>query len=410
MKRKIIIGFIAFVLIVGVYAALAAQNKAIVVNTQEVTRGAIASYVEEIGEVKVKEHVNIYSPTAGKVSDVMVDIGDKVKKGDILIKLDGEELSRKIEELDAQRSSILAQYNEAKKPVDQETISKLKIEVSNLEKRIATAEDEVNKKKSLFDAGAISKDEYDVAVRSLDVEKGNLEKARLDLEQLTKPVSSNILAQYESQLKQIDLQKQSLLDTGDDFTITATIDGTVLFKEVEEGRYLQPGMHIMEIGNISDFYIESDILIGDVVKIKEGSEVILSSDDLDLVELKGKVSKIHPTAFSKVSDLGIEQKRIKVEIQLEDNTIELKPGYELEVKIIIDRNENGLLIPEDAVFEVDNKDYVFVVEDSKATLREVKIGIKSKKQVEVLDGLKEGDIVILSPDKNLDNGVKVKWD
>ncbi len=340
----------------------------------------------------------------------MVDIGDKVKKGDILIKLDGEELSRKIEELDAQRSSILAQYNEAKKPVDQETISKLKIEVSNLEKRIATAEDEVNKKKSLFDAGAISKDEYDVAVRSLDVEKGNLEKARLDLEQLTKPVSSNILAQYESQLKQIDLQKQSLLDTGDDFTITATIDGTVLFKEVEEGRYLQPGMHIMEIGNISDFYIESDILIGDVVKIKEGSEVILSSDDLDLVELKGKVSKIHPTAFSKVSDLGIEQKRIKVEIQLEDNTIELKPGYELEVKIIIDRNENGLLIPEDAVFEVDNKDYVFVVEDSKATLREVKIGIKSKKQVEVLDGLKEGDIVILSPDKNLDNGVKVKWD
>jgi HlyD family secretion protein len=410
LKRKIIIGFIAFVLIVGVYAALAAQNKAIVVNTQEVTRGAIASYVEEIGEVKVKEHVNIYSPTAGKVSDVMVDIGDKVKKGDILIKLDGEELSRKIEELDAQRSSILAQYNEAKKPVDQETISKLKIEVSNLEKRIATAEDEVNKKKSLFDAGAISKDEYDVAVRSLDVEKGNLEKARLDLEQLTKPVSSNILAQYESQLKQIDLQKQSLLDTGDDFTITATIDGTVLFKEVEEGRYLQPGMHIMEIGNISDFYIESDILIGDVVKIKEGSEVILSSDDLDLVELKGKVSKIHPTAFSKVSDLGIEQKRIKVEIQLEDNTIELKPGYELEVKIIIDRNENGLLIPEDAVFEVDNKDYVFVVEDSKATLREVKIGIKSKKQVEVLDGLKEGDIVILSPDKNLDNGVKVKWD
>ncbi|WFA08566.1 efflux RND transporter periplasmic adaptor subunit [Tissierella sp. Yu-01] len=408
MKKKIIIAIIAFVVIGGISISLATQNKAVEVNTQAVIRGSIASYIEEIGEVKVKEHVNIYSPTAGKVSEVMVDIGDKVKEGDLLIKLDGEELSRSIEELEAQRSSILAQYNEAKKPVDKESIAKLNIEISNLEKRITTVEKEVNDKKVLFDAGAISNEEYNAAVRNLDVERGNLEKAKLDLEQLSKPVSGNILAQYEAQLKQLDLQKESLMDSGEDYKITATIEGTVLLKEVEEGSYLQPGMHIMEIGNTNDMYIESDILVGDIIKIKEGSEVILSSDDLDLTELKGKVSKIHPTAYSKVSDLGIEQKRIKIEIEIEDSTLDLKPGYELDIKIIIKKNEDTLYIPEDAVFEMDNKDFVFVVEDDKAILKEVKTGIESQRQIEVLDGLNEGDIVVLSPDNELDNGIRVK--
>ena len=104
MKKKIIIVIIAVILITGVSTAIASQNKAIEVNTEAVSRGNIASYVEEIGEVKVREHVNVYSPTAGKVTEDFVDIGDKVKAGDVLIKLDGEELSRKIEELDAQRS------------------------------------------------------------------------------------------------------------------------------------------------------------------------------------------------------------------------------------------------------------------------------------------------------------------
>ncbi len=396
------------ILITGVSTAIASQNKAIEVNTEAVSRGNIASYVEEIGEVKVREHVNVYSPTAGKVTEDFVDIGDKVKAGDVLIKLDGEELSRKIEELDAQRSSILAQYNEAKKPADQEAIEKLKIEINNLEKRIVTAENEVNDTRLLLEGGAVSNEEYEAAVRSLDVERGNLEKAKLDLDQLTKPISGNIMAQYESQLKQIDIQKESLIDSGKDYTIMASMDGTVLTKDVEVGSYLQPGMHIMDIGNTNDLYIESEVLVGDVAKIKEGSEVIISSNDLDIVDLKGVVNKIHPIAYSKISDLGIEQKRIKIDIEIDKLDVELKPGYELDLDIIMERKENALIVPEDAVFEMDNKEYVFIVDNGKAALREVVTGIESQRLIQIIEGLKEGDLIILSPENSIKDGVKVK--
>ncbi|NLL81004.1 MAG: HlyD family efflux transporter periplasmic adaptor subunit, partial [Tissierellia bacterium] len=313
-----------------------------------------------------------------------------------------------IEEIDAQRLSVLAQYNEAKKPVDNEVIEKLNIEIRNIEQRIQAAEKELNDKEVLLEAGAVSRDEYDLALRNLDFEKGNLEKARLDLDQYQKPVSSNILAQYEAQLKQLDIQKQGLMDSSKDFTISSSIDGTILFKNLDEGSYLQPGMHILEIGNTDEMYIEADILVGDIVKFEEGSEVVISSDDLALANIKGQVEKIHPRAFSKISDLGIEQKRIKVEIGIDEIGVAIKPGYELDVKIITDKSENTLIVPEKAVFDMAGKDYVFKVVNEKALLTEVETGIESQKQIEILKGLGEGEVVILSPDNDIEDGIKVK--
>ena len=408
LKKKILIAIIAVVIVGGIVAAIASRDSAIEVSVEEVIRGNISSYVEEIGEIKAKEHVNIYSPTSGRVVDLMVDIGDIVKEGDVLVRLDGDDIGRMIEEIDAQRLSVLAQYNEAKKPVDNEVIEKLNIEIRNIEQRIQAAEKELNDKEVLLEAGAVSRDEYDLALRNLDFEKGNLEKARLDLDQYQKPVSSNILAQYEAQLKQLDIQKQGLMDSSKDFTISSSIDGTILFKNLDEGSYLQPGMHILEIGNTDEMYIEADILVGDIVKFEEGSEVVISSDDLALANIKGQVEKIHPRAFSKISDLGIEQKRIKVEIGIDEIGVAIKPGYELDVKIITDKSENTLIVPEKAVFDMAGKDYVFKVVNEKALLTEVETGIESQKQIEILKGLGEGEVVILSPDNDIEDGIKVK--
>ncbi len=409
MKKKILISAILIVALAGGgYFAYTAQNKGLEVNTGVVSRGDIASYVEEIGEVKVKESINIYSPTSGKVTEVFFDVGDSVKEGDILVKLDGDDINKMIRELDAQRSIVVAQLNEAKEPVDANRIQKLNIEIEDIQKRIEAAEDDVKDSKVLNSIGALSDSEVEAAERNLDLEKSSLEQAKLDLELLKKPVSANRLAQYRAQLKQIDVQKESLRDSSKDFTISSSIAGTLFLKDVEVGSYLQPGMHIMEIGNTNDMYIESEILVGDISKIKVGSEVKISSDDLGLTDLKGVVSKIHPTAYSKISDLGIEQKRIKVEIQMEDANPNLRPGYELDIKIIFEKNEDTLLVPENAVFEMDKKDYVFIVIEGKAVLREVKVGIESQKQIEILDGLKEGDKIILSPDNELEDGIKVK--
>lgn len=408
LKKKIIGIGIIVIIAAGAGIYINSVNKGVEVHTSAVLKGDIAEYVEDLGTVKVKNHENIYSPIGGKVSEVFADIGDEVKAGDVLIRLDGEQLSRQIAELDAQRSAILAQYNEAKKPLDNKNIEKLKLDISQIEKRIKTAKETVNDKKTLFEAGAISNEEYQFAVRNLEYENSNLEKAKLDLELLSKPVSENILAQYEAQLKQLDIKRKDLVDTGEDFTITASMDGKVLQKSIEKGSYLQPGMFIMEIGNVDELYVESDILVGDIVDVTEGCEVRISSKDIGLSDLEGVVKKIYPSAFSKVSDLGVEQKRVKVDIEMKDSAVELRPGYVIDIKIITNSKKDVLLIPENAVFKMDERQFVFVNENNKAVLREIKTGIKSHRQIEVNSGLNEGEIVILSPDEKIEEGVRIK--
>jgi HlyD family secretion protein len=196
MKKKIISGAIIVALIGGAGFYMSSRSTAVEVNTALVTQGNLAKYVEELGAVKSKSHVNIYAPTAGMVAEVLVDVGDKIKEGDVLVKLNGEQLSRQITELEAQRSAVLAQYNEAKKPLNEKGIEKLELEIIDIEKRIKTAEETANNKKVLYDAGAISHEEYQNAIKDLDGEKSNLQKAKLDLEAMKKHVSENISIQY----------------------------------------------------------------------------------------------------------------------------------------------------------------------------------------------------------------------
>lgn len=407
MKKKIIITVLIAIILIPISIYLLNYEKEIEVSTSTVVKGNMQEFVEELGTVKIKNHEAIYSPVTGKITDVFMDVGQMVEAGNVLVKLDDDIIGRQISELNAQRSAIAAQYNQAKEPVDEKSIEIMEIGIRDIESKIKTAEESVETKKMLFQLGAISNEEYQSSIRNLDSEKSSLENAVLDLELLKKPVSSNLLAQYTALMKQIDVQKANLNATSKDFSISSSISGTVLQKLVEVGSFVHAGQHLMDIGNLEELYIESEILVGDINNIKEGQEVLISNDDLDIRDLEGTVTKIHPIAHSKVSDLGVEQKRVRIEIEM-SSLLNLKPGYDLDLKIILKEKDNTLLIPENAVFDMDNKKYVFVNEENIAILKEIKTGLESERNIEVLSGLKEGDLVILSPDSTVEEGVKLK--
>lgn len=408
-SKKKLIGIIALVVIVSVVGFLL-KNKttALEVEVSPVAEGNIEEYVEELGDVKVKQNETIHANLQGKVTEVLVEEGDTVKQGDILVRLDSEDQARDIEMLEAQRSALNAQYKEAVKSADAKEIKKLELSLNDLEKTFEESTKDLANKKELLDEGIISEEEYQDSVLAYELEQTEIEKLKIDLELLKKPVSTNIVRQYEAQLLQIDLQIEALKSNEGDFIFSAPFDGTILTKNISKGSYVQPGMAIIEIGNLNELYVESDVLVEDIVGIQEGTRVSLENDDLAILDLKGEVTKIYPQAFSKVSDLGVEQKRIKVEIQIGQQETNLKPGYDLDVRFITNQSENALIIPENALFQMEGEDYVFIIEKNVATLRQVKKGIESDKYVEIISGLNQEDKVILSPDDSLEEGMLVK--
>ncbi|MCC5909660.1 MAG: efflux RND transporter periplasmic adaptor subunit [Clostridiaceae bacterium] len=408
MKKKIV-GIITILVIAtgGIFFVMN-REATVEVDTIAVEEGHIAKYVEEIGVVKTERNANVYAVTAGRVTEVLVEVGDEVKRGDLLARMDTQPLSTQARELQARRDVITAQYREAMRTIDDEELEKLQLQLQDAEVRLQEAERNLNNNRQLYEAGAISQEVYRTTVADFEVQERNVEKVKLDIEIAQKPLSENIPAQFQAQLRQIDLQLEEINSRRGDFVVTAPIEGTLMIKVVEVGSYLQPGTHMMEIGDTKDLYVESDILVADIAKVKEGDSVIVTNKDLGILGLKGTIRKIHPQAFTSISDLGIEQKRIKVDIEIESSPQNLRPGYDLDIKIILEERANVLVIPENALFQQEGKDYVFINENDVAVLREVEKGIESQRRVEIIRGLQKGDIVILSPDDALEEGSAVK--
>ena len=128
---------------------------------------------------------------------------------------------------------------------------------------------------------------------------------------------------------------------------------------------------------------------------------------IDPAPIIGKIERIYPSGFEKISSLGIEQQRVKIVIAFDNSSLRLRPGVRVDIRIITERKRDVLLIPERALFKSQGRWHVFVVREARAHLTPVEVGPRNDELVEVLEPLREGDIVILSPSIELADGARV---
>lgn len=409
MMKKKIVWIVVFLLVVAGIAGYKIKmgGQPTVVESEKVTRGDIAEYIEEMGNVKLQEGTVIYSTVTGKADSVTKAAGDTVKAGEVLAEIDND-LLLQIKALEAQKSSVAAQYDEKKALADEGEIRMLNAEVHSKEASYEEAKIAADNNKVLYEAGAISLDTLKSSITKLAAAEASLETARNNLAAARKGASENVRKQYEAQLSEIQARIDQLVKKANEMVIKAPTDGVVIAADVKKGGIVQAGSRLFEISGSQGLYIESDLLIEDIAEVKVGSVVQIEDEDLGIVNMTGKVRKIYPKAESIMSDLGIEQKRVKVEIELDNAPEILRPGYDITVKIITQNRKDVLLINEKAIFEYQGKDYVFVNEKGAAMLRAVEKGIESNEQVEIIKGLNEGETVVLSPDETIKEGTKIK--
>jgi HlyD family secretion protein len=407
LKKRVILTGIFLIAAAAAGFLLKQGGAAVRVELAKVTRGDIEEYVEEKGILMLEEETSIYSAVSGRVSKVKKNSGETVKAGEVIALIDNADLNLQIKGLEAQKFSVMAQYNEAENPADEE-ISRLRAQLRSAEAAYEESKRVAENNRILYEAGAISMDTYKSSLIIMTDAEYNLETAKSSLALAEKGVSEYIKNQYEAQLSEIQARIDQLRLKSEDMIIKSPIEGMILTVEIKEGNVVQPGAKLFEIGGSKGFYIESNVLIEDIAGIKTGSEVRIEDEDLGIENVRGTVRKIHPKAASVMSDLGIEQKRIKVEINIENALEDIRPGSDMTVRIISKSSKNTLIIDEEAIFNYQGKDHVFVNEGGVAKLRPIEKGIESKELVEVLKGLEEGEEIILSPDDSIEDGKKIK--
>jgi HlyD family secretion protein len=172
---------------------------------------------------------------------------------------------------------------------------------------------------------------------------------------------------------------------------------------------VQPGTPLLEIGDPSALEIVADVLTSDAVIIPPSAAVRIDRWGGD-GELAAHVRLLEPSAFTRVSALGVEEQRVNVVIDLDDpreRWASLGDGYRVEVHIVVWRDEDVLRVPSSAVFRRDEHWCTFVVEAGIARLREVELGHRARDHVEVLSGLAEGATVIVYPGERIVDGAQV---
>ncbi|MTI67257.1 MAG: efflux RND transporter periplasmic adaptor subunit [Firmicutes bacterium] len=406
MKKYIII-ILVVLLIGGGLFYYNGTTKGIESETYTVEKGNIKKYVEEIAFVKSRKERVINSNVSGEIDYLNVQVGDYLTKGDIIASLDKEQIDLEIKSTKSKLEALNASFKEAIKTPDKELINKAEARVSSTKINLERAKRKLEDSKKLYNEGAISYDDYKLANENVKLQKEALKIAENELSSLKKGVSKYIREKYQAEIKGIKYQLDILEKSKENYTIKAPIEGTVMERHVKLGSFINPGTPILELGDEKTLYLESDILVSEIDDIKINSKVNIYSEDLDISGYSGKVTKIYPKAFSKMSDLGVEQKRVKIEIVLNEEIPNIKVGYELDIKVVTETKENILIVSEDAVFERNDGEYVFVVDNNKAKLRKIQTGLEGEDEIEIIDGLEKGEKIIVSPDDKLEEGMNI---
>jgi len=381
MKKWATIAMVLLIVSAGGFYYISSQDKGLPVEVGYVEKGQVLEYVEETAYAKSDNERVIYSDVSGVLKDVMVREGDSVQKGDILATVEGDDIEIQIKSLTAQLSGADASasysYVESARIARDEASRTL----GNMDK--------------LFQEGAVSNDDFLKAQTAYEVAQQTYGQA---------------LSQYNSakaQSRTIGYEIDLLENNRDKLTITSNEDTQVTLLHVKEGEYITPGMPLFELGSLEELFLEADVLVSDVGDVKKGQTVLIENEDIGLAETRGLVERISPKAFSKISELGIEQKRVKVDMVSETLSDKIRLGYEVDVRIITREMNDVLRVPDNAVFEIGEKPHVFVVEEGKTVLRPVSVIFEGNDYFAIENGISEGDLVVLSPGNELEEGTKV---
>jgi HlyD family secretion protein/macrolide-specific efflux system membrane fusion protein len=330
-----------------------------------VKRGDLAIEVIETGKVQPREKVEIKSKVAGQVERVFVDAGDKVRKGQLLLRLDPTDYKREVARTEAELAAAknaleFAQLTLERKKKGLESRAVAQIEVE-------TAESEVRAKK--------------VAVQTAEVALGAAED-RLRYTQIIAPM-----------------------------------DGTITERGIQPGEVVTPGVQatfegkaLLTVSDLSTLIVKADLNQIDVARVKLGQKVSLTLDALPGKSYEATLTKIAPASVTpKGKDIDV----FPVEATLSKADGLIKPGMTADMRVHIETKKGILSLPIETVVKDQGKQYVTVVSaDAKGKQKtertEVKIGARNDRELEIASGLNEGQRVLIKPASASDNEFKME--
>ena len=389
-RRRIFLGALVVVIAVGLFFGFRPQPVAVDVGAA--ARGPMRVTIEQEGRTRVVDRYVIAAPIAAYAQRIELDVGDTVDLGTPLVHLE----PLRADVLDPrQRAEAEARVAAAKAAV-----STAEQNVEAAKAAADLAQKEYERVHALRAAGHLTQEAEDRAAAEKERSKAQLRSAQFAVN----------TAHYDMEAARSALRYAAEpAATRKPVIIRAPVAGRVLKIPHKSEGPVTLGQPLIEIGDPRALEVEVDVLSADAVRLHTGTKVEFERWGGDST-LEGKVRMVEPEAFTKVSALGVEEQRVWVIIDFTSPAAQwqkLGDGYRVDANFILWEDNNVLQVPASALFRNGDKWTLFMVQDGRAVKRQVQVGQRNGLHAQILSGIKEGDQVIVHPDDQVKDGVRV---
>lgn len=400
MKRILRIVFWV-VLGLGAAAALVAAfwPEPVRVDIASVARGALVVTVDGDGRTRIKERFVVSAPVTGQMPRVELHPGDRVALGATLVEITPTEPPLLDDRTRAQAEA------QVKLAIAGKAQSSARVSMAEATHEFARSERA--RVETLLQHGAVTPSAVDESQLRLRTAEADLQSAQFGAR----------IAHYQVEVAQAALSRLTGARRGGAdqgkaarVEVCAPIEGAVLRVMHESAGLVQAGAPLLEIGDPAALEIVVDLLSMDAVAVQPGAEVRIDQWGGERV-LEASVRLVEPSAFTKVSALGIEEQRVNVVADFRsprEAYRALGDGFRAHAQIVIWERQDTIKLPMSALFREKDAWVVFVVAEGRARLRAVTIGRRGRSEVEVLDGVAEGERIIVHPGDQVTDGIRVE--
>jgi HlyD family secretion protein len=367
----------------------------VIVDLLTVSRGPMTVTVDEEGATRVHDVFGLSAPVAGRLRRIEAHVGDPVVANETVL--------ARIEPVDPAfldpRSETQAR---AAVRAAESALELARAEVQEARAEYEFAQAEYRRARELIKSGTISARDADAAERAWRTGTAAVATAEAALQ-----VRTYELQQARAQLLSPAAPRER--DVPDWVGVRAPRDGRILRVVNDSERVVAAGELLIEIGDPADLEVVVDFLSTDAVQVDAGQRVLLERWGLDRA-LEGRVRRVEPYGFTKVSALGIEEQRVNVVIDLtspREQWERLGHGYQVEARVVLWQGDDVVTVPLTALFR-DGEDWaVFVDDGGRASLRHMKVGHRNSVDAEIVEGLAAGERVVLHPSDRVVAGIRI---
>ncbi len=372
------------------------RPRSVRVDVARAVRGILLVTVDEEGRTRVRDRFVIAAPISGRVARIGLEAGDPVDIGTVVARMQPLPIDPRTQaELTARLEAAEAAQREAAARVEQARAA--------LEQAQRTAD----RARQLGRRGMISPEERELAEleeiarhKELEAALFGARGAAYNVEAARAALLAPGAATGQALVAACEAQESGCLE------LRSPVRGSVLRVPEESERVVPVGTPLLELGDTSALEVVVDVLSADAVKVKPGARMLIEEWGGD-ARLEARVRVIEPSGFTKISALGVEEQRVNIIGDFISSPVPLADNYRVEARMVVSEHEQVLKIPASALFRRQDEWHVFTVTQGRARERRVEVGERNTFEVEVMHGLRDGEVIIVHPSDQVRDGVRI---